>query len=153
MRIWMLVIAAVAALLLPACSGGTAGGTGRGSAIVGQSLYARLGGKDAITGLVEDFVANVAADRRISQFFDGADMPGFRQKLVDQICAVSGGPCKYTGKDMKAAHAGMAIKDEEFNFLVEDLVKSLDKFKVAEQEKQELLALLEKMRAAIVAPK
>jgi hemoglobin len=151
-RIRMLVIAAVAALSTSACSGTAKPGAGRGSAIVGQSLYDRLGGKDAITGLVEDFVANVATDRRISQFFDGADMPGFRQKLVDQICEVTGGPCKYTGKEMQAAHAGMAIKDEEFNFLVEDLVKSLDKFKVAEQEKLELLALLEKMRAAIVEP-
>jgi hemoglobin len=149
----MVVIAAVAALSMAGCRPGTSGGTGRGSAAVGQSLYDRLGGKDAITGLVEDFVATVAADRRISQFFDGADMPGFRQRLVEQICAVSGGPCKYAGKDMKAVHAGMSIKDEEFNFLVEDLVKSLDKFKVADKEKADLLALLEKMRAAIVTAK
>ena len=142
----------VAALAASACGTGKTG-PGRGSAVVGQSLYDRLGGKDAITGLVEDFVANVAADRRISQFFDGADMPGFRQRLVDQICEVSGGPCKYTGKDMASAHAGMSIKDEEFNFLVEDFVKSLDKFKVAEPEKKDLLALLEKMRAAIVTAK
>lgn len=153
MRIWMVAIAAVVALATASCSGTGKGGAGRGSAIVGQSLYDRLGGKDAITGLVEDFVANVAADRRISQFFDGADMPGFRQRLVDQICEITGGPCKYTGKDMTSAHAGMSIKNDEFNFLVEDLVKSLDKFKVAEQEKTELLALLEKMRAAIVTAK
>ncbi len=143
----------VIALAATACSGTGTTGTGRGSAIVGQSLYDRLGGKDAITGLVEDFVANVVADRRISQFFDGADMPGFRQRLVDQICQVTGGPCKYTGKDMTSAHAGMSIKNEELDFLIEDLVKSLDKFKVAEQEKTELLALLEKMRAAIVTAK
>ena len=65
--------------------------------------------------------------------------PAFKAKLVDQICEASGGPCKYTGKDMKTAHAGMGITDADFNALVEDLVATLDKFKVPEKEKGELL--------------
>ena len=60
---------------------------------------------------------------------------------VDQVCEASGGPCKYTGRSMKAAHAGMRITDAEFNALVEDLVKSLDKFKVPAKEKNELLGV------------
>src|SRR5262245_15068036 len=93
-----------------------------------KSLYDRLGGKDAITAVVEDFVGNVAADTRINSFFAKTDIPNLKKMLVDQICQATGGPCKYTGKDMKTAHKGMGVKEADFNALVEDLVKSLDKF-------------------------
>jgi len=116
-----------------------------------KSLYDRLGGKPAITAVVDDFVARVAADRRINRFFANTDIPSFKAKLVDQICEASGGPCKYTGKDMKAAHAGMGITDADFNALVEDLVATLDKFKVPEKEKSELLAVLGPMKKDIVS--
>ena len=104
-----------------------------------KSLYGRLGGKAAIVAVVDDFVANCAADKRINAFFaataaDKNRLAAFKNKLVDQICEASGGPCKYTGKDMKTAHAGMGISNAEFNALVEDLTKSLDKFKVGKAE-------------------
>src|SRR5215470_14400065 len=94
------------------------------------SLYQRLGGKEAITAVVDDFVGNVAADNRINKFFARADVPRLKKLLVEQICSASGGPCAYTGRDMKTVHAGMGVNDADFNALVEDLVKSLDKFKV-----------------------
>ena len=120
-----------------------------------DSLYNRLGGKKAITAVVNEFVNNVAADSRINSFFkdtasDPKRLKAFKQKLVDQICEASGGPCKYTGKNMKDAHKGMGIKDEHFTALVEDLVKALDKFKVPEKEKGELLGALGPMKGAIV---
>ena len=116
----------------------------------GQSLYTRLGGKPAITAVVDEFVVNVAADKRINAFFANADIPGLKGKLVDLICQGSGGPCTYTGKDMKAAHEGMGVKEGDFNALVEDLVAALDKFKVPEKEKGELLGILGPMKGAIV---
>lgn len=115
-----------------------------------QSLYTRLGGKPAITAVVDQFIANVAADNRINGFFANADIPGLKGKLVDLICQGTGGPCTYTGKDMKAAHEGMGVKDGDFNALVEDLVAALDRFKVPEKEKGELLAILGPMKNAIV---
>lgn len=115
-----------------------------------KSLYDRLGGKDAIVAVVDDFVGNVAADNRINRYFANANIPRLKRNLVDQICAGTGGPCTYTGKDMKAAHAGMGISDADFNALVGDLVKSLDKFKVPEKEKGELLGILGPMKPAIV---
>ena len=114
------------------------------------SLYDRLGGKDAITAVVDDFVGNVAADKRINGFFAKANIPNLKRNLVDQICQASGGPCAYTGKDMRTAHKGMGITDADFNALVEDLVKSLDKFKVPEKEKGELLATLGALKPQIV---
>ena len=100
--------------------------------------------------MVDQFVQNVAADDRINGFFASADIPGLKGKLVDQICQASGGPCTYAGKDMKAAHQGMGIKDEHFNALVEDLVAALDKFNVPEREKNELLGALGPMKGDIV---
>ena len=104
-----------------------------------KSLYDRLGGQGALVAVVDDFVGNVAADNRINKFFARTDIPRLKRLLVEQICAGTGGPCTYTGRDMKSAHAGMGINDAQFNALVEDLVKSLDKFKVPEKEKGELL--------------
>jgi hemoglobin len=121
----------------------------------GKSLYDRLGKKKAIVAVVDQFVANVAADNRINAFFmatasDPVRLAAFKGKLVDQICQASGGPCKYTGKNMKDAHAGMGISTADFTALVEDLVAALDKFKVAEKEKNELLGALGGMKGDIV---
>ena len=120
-----------------------------------KSLYSRLGGKKAITAVVAEFVNNCATDTRINKFFadtakDPKRLAKFKTNLVNQICQASGGPCKYTGKDMKTAHKGMGITDADFGALVEDLVKALDKFKVGETEKSELLGALGPMKGDIV---
>jgi hemoglobin len=122
------------------------------------TLYDNLGGKAAIVAVVDEFVSRVAADKRINDFFtaiarDPQRMASFKGKLVDQICQASGGPCQYTGKSMKQAHAGMGITSEDFNALVEDLVGALDKFHVASQDKATLLGVLGPMQADIVEKK
>ena len=114
------------------------------------SLYDRLGGKPAITAVIDDFVGNVAADPRINRRFATADIPRLKRMLVDQVCEATGGPCRYTGASMVDAHRGMNITETEFNALVDDLVKSLDKFKVPAQEKTELLTALGSMKGQIV---
>jgi hemoglobin len=114
-------------------------------------LFDRLGGKPAITAVVDDFVANVAADSRINGFFAKTDIPRLKTLLVEQICAGSGGPCAYTGRDMKTVHANMGVTDAHFGALVEDLVRTLDKFKVPQREKDELLGVLGPMQSDIVA--
>jgi hemoglobin len=120
-----------------------------------KTLYERLGGKKSITAVVDDFVGRVAADSRINSFFkdtaaDQKRLAKFKKNLVDQICQASGGPCKYMGKDMKTAHAGMGITSADFDALVEDLVAALDKFKVGDKEKNELLGALGPMKSDIV---
>ena len=125
------------------------------SAASEKALYQRLGGKKAITAVVDEFVGRVAADSRINGFFkntasDPKRLAHFKMNLVDQICEASGGPCKYKGKDMKTAHAGMGIGDADFNALVEDLAGALDKFKVGAQEKNDLLGALAPMKKDIV---
>jgi hemoglobin len=114
------------------------------------SLYDRLGGKPAITKVVDAFVARVGADGRINGYFAHADIPRLKGHLVDQICQASGGPCTYQGRSMKETHAGMGITNAAFDALVEDLVKTLNEFKVAAKEKTELLSVLGPMRPDIV---
>jgi hemoglobin len=123
-----------------------------------KSLYDRLGGKKAITAVVDEFVGRVAADKRINSFFaatagDPARLKKFKGNLVDQICQASGGPCKYAGKDMKTAHMGMGVASGDFDALVEDLVGALDTFKVGAHEKDQLLGALAPMKTDIVEKK
>lgn len=120
-----------------------------------DTLFNRLGGKKAITAVVDDFVTNCATDERIKSFFTNtaknpARLTNFKNNLVNQICQAAGGPCKYTGKDMKTAHHGMGVKGEHFDALVEDLTKSLDKHHVAEADKSTLLGVLGPMKNDIV---
>ena len=128
-----------------------------------KSLYERLGKKEAITAVVGDFLNNVAADKRINSFFAKTNIADLKGKLINQICEASGGPCKYQGLDMKTAHSsdiiGKAsagkhtkVSDADFGALVEDLVKSLDKFKVKKTEKDELLGALGGMKGDSVQP-
>jgi truncated hemoglobin YjbI len=79
-----------------------------------DALYKSLGGKKAITAVVDDFVGRVAADSRINSYFkataaDPKRLAHFKKNRVDQICEAVGGPCKYKGKDRKTAHAGMGV--------------------------------------------
>ena len=115
-----------------------------------KSLYDRLGGKDAITVVIDDFVTNVAADKRINARFAKTNIPHLKQMLVEQVCQATGGPCTYTGKSMKDAHKGMKITEAEFHALVEDLAMSLDKHNVAVADKSELLTALGGMKGDIV---
>ena len=115
-----------------------------------KTLYDRLGGKAAITAVVDQFVTNVADDKRINARFSTTDIPRLKKNLVDQVCMASGGPCTYSGRDMTTTHAGMKITAADFNALVEDLVASLNKFKVSETEKKELLGILGPMKKDIV---
>ena len=117
---------------------------------VPTTLYQRLGGRDAIVAVVESFVGRVAADKRINKYFWNADVPNLKLMLAEQICAASGGPCVYSGKDMKTAHAGMNLGDDDFTAIVEDLIGALDQFKVPAGEKKELLTTLASLKGHIV---
>jgi len=118
-----------------------------------RPLYERLGGQPAVVAVVEDFVANIAADTRINLRFFNTDIPRLKTLLVEFVCMATGGPCKYTGQGMEESHAGMELVDEEFVALVEDLVKTLDKFKVPKREKNELLGALGPLQPQIVTKK
>jgi hemoglobin len=114
------------------------------------SLYERLGGIDAITAVIDDFVARCAGDTRINAKFARTDVPRLKRMLVDQVCEASGGPCQYTGRDMRTTHTNMGVTAGEFDALVEDLVATLAKLEVGKTEQDELLAALAPMKRDIV---
>ena len=148
MRIRLILIAAIAALAL-GC-GGKKGGGDTTPPQPSAKLYDRLGGQPAIEKVIDDFIAIVVKDERINKRFQNIDAANLRKQLIDQVCNATGGPCEYKGKDMKTAHTGMKITEDEFNALVEDLVTSLKNNGVKDPEIQELGAALGAMKPDIV---
>ena len=126
---------------------------GDSAASAAPSLYKRLGGREGIALVVNDFVGNMAGDTRVNARFKTmkpADVEKLKSNLADQICDAAGDPCSYLGRDMKTVHTGMKITEAEWNATVENLGKALDKNKVGAKEKQELVAILAPMKPDIV---
>ena len=117
------------------------------------TLYQRLGGYDAIAAVVDDFIGRLIADENLTRFFTGHSNDSkaqIRQLIVDQLCAATGGPCVYKGRDMKTSHAGLGISEADWSASVQHLVATLDKFQVPETEKNEVLGAISAMKADIV---
>jgi len=120
------------------------------------SLYKRVGGYDALAAVTDDFIGRMATDKALSRFFVGHSKDSLgriRQLVVDQLCAATGGPCVYIGRDMKTAHAGMGITEADWSAAVGHLVATLDKFKVPEKEKDEVLGAVSSFKKDIVESK
>lgn len=118
-----------------------------------DSLYKRLGGYDALAAVTDDFIGRLASDKQLEKFFIGLsnDSKGrVRQLVVDQLCAATGGPCIYLGRDMKTAHKGLGITESDWDVAVKHLLATLDKFKVPPQEKNEVVTALSGLKKDIV---
>jgi len=117
------------------------------------SLYTRLGGYDAIAAVTDDLLGRLVADPQLSRFFVGLNDTSktrIRQHFVDFLCKATGGPCAYMGQDMKTAHAGMNISEADWAAAVRDLQATLDKFKVPERERGEVLSAVSSLKPDIV---
>lgn len=155
-------ITMAAAFVLAACGGGGGGSRATGASAPGAAgaapaaapLFVRLGGLAGLSAVVDQFLVYVKADERINARFVNVDLVHLRQMAIEQLCdATGGGPivgCRYTGKSMVDAHAGMKITDAEFDAAVEDLGRALAAAKVPEPEQQELLGGLAGARGDIV---
>jgi len=118
-----------------------------------KSLYSRLGGYDALAAVTDDFLGRLSTDPQLKRFFMGHNKEGLtrvRQHVVDFLCVATGGPCAYTGQDMKTAHTGLGITEDDWNIAVKDLVATLDKFKVPDKEKGEVLGAISGLKGDIV---
>lgn len=121
-----------------------------------KTLYQRLGGYDAIAAVTDDFIGRLATDKQLSRFFAGHSedsLKKIRQHVVDQLCAATGGPCVYTGRDMKTSHKGMGISEGDWNAAATHLTATLDKFKVPAAEKAEVLGAVTSLKGDIVEKK
>lgn len=114
------------------------------------TLFRDLGGLEGISRLVDEFMLGLGNDPRIAGHFRETDPQRFRQKLIEQICAESGGGCRYTGESMADAHAGRNISHADFNALVEVLIDAMEKQDIPVAAQNRLLQRLAPMHADIV---
>lgn len=117
-----------------------------------KTLYQRMGGYDAIAGIVDDFIGQLVKDKAFDRFGGGRSHDSLgrtRQLVVDQICHLTGGPCVYIGRDMKAAHEGLKITDAEWDSSIRKFDISLDKFKIGDAEHKEFIAMLQKLKPEV----
>src|SRR5215510_11998422 len=118
-----------------------------------KSLYTRVGGYDALALVVDDFITRLATDKRFERFFAGFSDDSkkrLRQHILDQFCAAAGGPCVYMGREMRTSHKGLGITEADWDAAAKHLVAAIDKYKVPEAEKNELLAFVISQKKDIV---
>jgi len=142
----MVCLAAPAAMAQGALTSATAAST----AAAPPGLYLALGEKPGITRLMDDFVNRLVKDPRIGGHFKDVKPQALKESLTDQICQLSGGPCKYEGADMKSAHADMDIQKGHFNALVEVLQSAMDAQGIPFAQQNRLLALLAPMHRDVI---
>ena len=117
------------------------------------SLYQRLGGYDSLAVLTDDFVGRLTRNPALARFFARVrdeSRGRIRQLLLDQLCAASGGPCIYPGRDMKSAHQGLGIGERDWAVTIGHLIASLDKYKVGPKEKDEVLQWVARLKKDIL---
>ncbi len=139
-------------LLLSGLAACTTGQNTNTAAPAGTPVYDRIGGKTALVGVVDDFVATVGSDPRIARRFANIANPNFKAALVDELCAATGGPCHYNGPSMKDTHAALNITDAEFNAMVQDLRHSMDRQGISVENQVAFAAAMEPLRDEIVSP-
>ncbi|XXE15026.1 group 1 truncated hemoglobin [Pseudomonas sp. Z1-12] len=115
-----------------------------------DSLYQDLGAQAGITRIVEGMLLNIARDERIVERFRKIDIERLRDKLIEQFCLETGGPCTYTGDSMAESHKGQNISRSDFNALVEDLIAAMDEQRVPVPVQNRLIARLVPMRGEII---
>ena len=117
------------------------------------TLYARLGGYDAIAAVADDLLPRLVSDPQLGRFWAHRAADSIRrekQLLIDFLCSSAGGPLYYTGRDMAASHKGMGISAKDWEIFLGHLHATLDKFQVPEKERREVLAFVDSTRADIV---
>ena len=122
------------------------------SAHAGPTLFERIGGEAKLKATVDEFTNIILADDRINFTFADSDMNKFKKLLYEQICALTQGPCKYTGRDMREAHAKLNLDNGQFNALAEDLYIAFDHVHVPYRVQNQVVALLAPMQRDVVKP-
>ena len=123
-----------------------------------KPLYDRLGGVYSIATVVDDFIerllvnATLNANPAIAEARSRVPKAGLKFHVTALVCEVTGGPCKYTGRAMKEAHQQLNITEGQWQAMVADFRKTLDKFKVPAKEQEELIAIVGSTKKDIVAP-
>jgi hemoglobin len=120
------------------------------------SLYDRLGGVYPIATVVDDFIDRIMVDPRLNanprvdEAHHRVSPPGFKYLVTEMVCWATGGPQHYSGRSMEESHRHLLITPAEWEAFMDDLQQTLDKFHVPQPEQDELKAIVESTRDAIV---
>jgi len=115
-----------------------------------QTLFDKLGGHDGLTNIVNELIKEIGKDKQIFHYFRDARVSRFREHLIDHFCAITDGPCQYTGDNMTDIHTGMKITEKDFNRLVDLLVNAMEQENIPHPVQNELLAILAPLRRYII---
>ena len=115
-----------------------------------ETLYSQLGGKEGVAEIVDNFITQISYDPQIYPFFSKTNVPRLREKLEEQVCMLSDGPCAYTGDTMEKVHTNMHISTAEFNRTVELMQAAMDDADIPFTVQNKLLKLLAPMREEII---
>ena len=114
------------------------------------TLYQRLGEEPGLRKIVNDVLDKNLNNPRIGHYFKKIDMPKLKQLVFEFFSMGIGGPHLYTGRDMRTAHTGMNISEEDFESANEDTILALDENGVGPAEKNEVIAILNSMKADVI---
>lgn len=120
--------------------------------VTAPTLYQKLGSADGIEHLVDALIQQIGHDPKVFHFFAEANIDHFRHGLTQHFCAISDGPCQYSGDSMKDIHHGMHIKEADFNHLVELLIQAMQQQNIATPTQNQLLQRLAPLRQDILQP-
>lgn len=118
--------------------------------VYADTLYDQLGGKEGVAEIVDNFITQISYDPQIYPFFSKTNVPRLREKLEEQVCMLSDGPCAYTGDSMEQVHTNMHISTADFNRTVELLQAAMDDADIPFTVQNQLLKLLAPMREEII---
>ncbi len=116
----------------------------------GSALYDSLGEMEGIENIVSRLIYEIGNNPEIRQYFEDTDLDRFHEKLSEQICEISGGPCRYSGDGMVEVHNKMNISEAHFNLLVDLLITAMDHYQISHRVQNRLLARLAPMREDII---
>lgn len=111
-----------------------------------DTLYQQLGGQAAIELITSKLLDRILTNPKIDFLFKETDREDLHQKIVDQICMETGGPCQYEGLDMVEAHSGMEIKYSEYDVFVEDFILAMEDADIPFRLQNKVLAIFAPMR-------
>ena len=121
-----------------------------GAAQAEPTLYEQIGGEPVLRKTVEEFVVIMEKDDRINFAFGNTDITKFKQLLFEQLCNITDGPCKYTGRTMKESHEKMEVNNTMFNALAEDVYIAFDRAGVPYRLQNKVMAIFAPMQRDIV---
>ncbi|WP_438863183.1 group I truncated hemoglobin [Neptunicella sp.] len=115
-----------------------------------QTLYQQLGEQAGIEKLVESFIQQIGQDEQIFHYFEKANIRHFREGFISHLCAITDGPCEYTGDSMVDIHTGMNVNERDFNHVVDLLVKAMEQNHIPLTTQNEVLARLAPLRSDVI---